>query len=182
MRVLILNFEKLGMSRHQALDNLKVWFERLQVEGQQVETEVEEEVGDKVLESRRTLTRHDTAMDILDEKENGVMSVKYRVKQSILRCRQQLRDMSCVAAHRCAPGVMGGGGSGGGRVAMVIRACCACACAWCQCGCVCLHVHVLVHVLVTGLVPVPVPVPARVAGPAACTCDSASREHAWAFV
>ena len=98
--MLILNFEKLGMNRHQALDNLKVWFERLQVEGQQVEMEVEEEVGDKVLESRRSLKRKDQAMDILDDKENGVSILKRRVKQSIVRCSAQLHDLEYVLLCR----------------------------------------------------------------------------------
>lgn len=93
---MILNFEKLGLNRHQALDNLKTWFERLQVEGQQVEMEVEEEVGDKVLESRRSLARHDTAMDILDDKEAGVMSLRSRVAHAVGRCKNQLKDMSHV--------------------------------------------------------------------------------------
>lgn len=38
--VLIVNFEKLGMNRHDALDNLKGWFERLQIDGQRLEMEV----------------------------------------------------------------------------------------------------------------------------------------------
>ena len=100
VNVLILNFEKLGMNRHQALDNLKVWFERLQVEGQQVEMEVEEEVGDKVLESRRSLKRKDQAMDILDDKENGVSILKRRVKQSIVRCSAQHHGLEYVLLCR----------------------------------------------------------------------------------